>query len=128
MKKILLLILIMLPTMLTAQEKTFRDLRAGESVQFEQGNDVAYVLVAIRIMDKESGTYGAIVQFDREPNPDNDVLCFCEFDGNEIQLIMVDAPIKPAFYLTLEGDDAWFRVGDDPRKILLHRKPVKTKL
>lgn len=124
MKKIILAILLALPIALSAQNRHLDDLRAGDSVQFEQKNDKAYVLVAMRKIDD---TYFAVVQFDPIPNKDEDMLCFCEIKGQEIELYLVDAPTKPLFYIKFDGDNAKLRIATDERWVTMYRKKVTTK-
>lgn len=124
MKKIILAILLALPIALSAQNRHLDDLRAGESVQFEQKNDKAYVLVAMRRLDN---SYAAVVQFDPVPNEEKDMLCICKIKGEEIELYLVDAPIRPAFYIKFDGDYAMLRIHGDERWITMYRKKVSTK-
>ena len=124
MKKIIIILMLIIPMALSAQNRHLEDLKAGESVQFEQKNDRAYILVAMRKIDD---AYGAVVQFDPIPNDKEDLLCICEIKGEEIELYLVDAPIRPAFHLKLEGDGAKFRLHGEERWIPMYRKAIPAK-
>ena len=121
MKKIIIILMLVIPMALSAQNRHLDDLKAGKSVQFEQKNERAYILVAMRKIDD---AYGAVVQFDPVPNDKEDLLCICEIKGEEIELYLVDAPIRPAFHLRFEGDGAKFRVHGEDRWIPMYRKAL----
>lgn len=121
MKKVFLALLLFIPMALPAQNRHLDDLRAGESVQFEQKNDRAYVLVAMRKLDDH---YAAVVQFDPIPNADEDMLCICKIKGEEVELYLVDAPIRPAFHIRFEGEYAKLRIHGEDRWITMYRKKL----
>lgn len=123
MKKFLIALFLFIPIALSSQNRHLDDLRAGESVQFEQKNDRAYVLVAMRKLDD---SYAAVVQFDPIPNAEEDMLCFCKIIGDEIELYLIDAPIRPAFYIKFDGDYALLRIYGDDRWIKMYRKKLPT--
>lgn len=123
MKKIILALLFALPMMAVAQNRHLDDLRAGKLVQFEQENSKAYLLVSMQKSDDETcdNTYIAIVQFDPIPNKDEDMSCVCHIKGEEIELYLIEAPIKPIFYIRFDDDNAKLRIASDERWITMYR-------
>ena len=127
MKRLLFLFLFLLitsPMLLLAQNRHFDDLRAGESVQFEQKNDNAYILVSMRKIDD---AYLAVVQFNPIPNKDEDMLCICEIKGEGIELSLIDCPWKVLFYIEFDGDNAKLRINGEQRWVTMYRKDTATK-
>lgn len=123
MKNIIIALLFLLPMMAAAQNRHLDDLRAGKLVQFEQENSKAYLLVSMQKSDDETcdNTYIAIVQFDPIPNKDEDMSCVCHIKGEEIELYLIEAPIKPIFYIRFDDDNVKLRIASDERWITMYR-------